>query len=410
MERFFKKPHMVAGLRCGPLASFLDEIAQELQDDGYATSTARFQLIVASDFSGWLERESIQTQCISRQHSTAYMRDRDERGCVKREEAEAAINRLFEFLARRQIISEGGPAPMNEIEQVVDLFGTYLLEQRGLASRTVVGYRMFALRFLRAISTSDQFVPSCLCAANIFKFVQEHIPGSSGTKGRDTLNAVRSFLRFARYQEYINTNLASIVPRVASWNLASIPKALPADQIERVLDCCDRSTKNGKRDYAILILLARLGLRVGEVASLCFDDIEWESGTLTVRGKTGPRVLPLPADVGEALSQYICDARPQVKTRAIFIRLRAPVRAMKSQESFCAVVRRAMERARIRSPKKGAHQFRHGLATELLRKGASIPEIGELLGHQQQRSTMIYAKVDLKSLRKLAMKWPGGAL
>lgn len=192
--------------------------------------------------------------------------------------------------------------------------------------------------------------------------------------------------------------------------MASIPKALPADQVERVLDSCDRSTKNGKRDYAILILLARLGLRVGEVASLCLEDIEWESGTVTVRGKTGPRVLPLPADVGEALSQYICDVRPQVKTRAIFIRLRAPIRAMKSQESFCAVVRRAMERARIRSPKKGAHQFRHGLATELLRKGASLPEIGELLGHQQQRSTMIYAKVDLKSLRKLAMKWPGGAL
>jgi integrase/recombinase XerD len=410
MEQFFKKPHMVAELRCGPLAPLLDQIAQELQDDGYATSTARFQLVVASDFSGWLGRESIQPQCISRQHATAYMRYRDERGCVKREEAEAAINRLFEFLARRQIISEGGPAPMNEIEQVVDIFGTYLLEQRGLASRTVVGYRMFALRFLRAISTSDQFEPSCLCAAVIFKFVQEHIPGSGGTKGRDTLNAVRSFLRFARYQEYINTDLASIVPRVASWTLASIPKALPADQVERVLDSCDRSTKNGKRDYAILILLARLGLRVGEVASLCLEDIEWESGTVTVRGKTGPRVLPLPADVGEALSQYICDVRPQVKTRAIFIRLRAPVRAMKSQESFCAVVRRAMERARIRSPKKGAHQFRHGLATELLRKGASLPEIGELLGHQQQRSTMIYAKVDLKSLRKLAMKWPGGAL
>lgn len=172
---------MVAELRRGPLASFLDEIAQELQDDGYATSTARFQLVVASDFSGWLERESIQPQCISRQHATAYMRYRDERGCVKREEAEAAINRLFEFLARRQIISEGGPAPMNEIEQVVDTFGTYLLEQRGLASRTVVGYRMFALRFLRAISTTDQFEPSCLSAANIFKFVQEHIPGSSGT-------------------------------------------------------------------------------------------------------------------------------------------------------------------------------------------------------------------------------------
>lgn len=410
MERFFKKPHVVAQLRCGPLASILDAIAQELQDDGYAPSTARFQLLVASDFSGWLERESINPQCISRQHAMAYMRHRDERRCPSREDAEAALNRLFEFLARRQIIAEAGPDPKSEIAQVVDLFGTYLLEQRGLSPRTVSGYRMFAQRFLIAISDSGKFEPSRLCAATIFKFVQDHIHGHSGTKGRDTLNAIRSFLRFARYQEYINTDLATIVPRVASWTLASIPKALPPDQVDRVLNSCDRATKNGQRDYAILILLARLGLRVGEVASLTLEDIEWESGTITVRGKTGPRVLPLPADVGEALSQYICHVRPQLKTRAVFIRLRAPVRAMKSQESFCGVVRRAMERARIRSPKKGAHQFRHGLATELLPKGASLPEIGEILGHQQQRSTMIYAKVDLKSLRKLAMEWPGGAL
>jgi site-specific recombinase XerD len=410
MERFFKRPDTVAKLRCGPLASFLDEIAQELQDDGYAVSTARFQILIAADFSGWLERASVQPRDISRQHAAAYIRYRDEQGKPSREDTEAAINRLFEFLARRQIITVESSAPKSEIDQIVDLFGTYLLEQRGLSLKTVSGYRRFALRFLVAISNGDNFEASRLCSATIFTFVQEHIPAHSGKKGRDTLNAVRAFLRFARYQEYVNTDLASIVPRVADWASASIPKALPPDQVELVLASCDRATKSGKRDYAMLILLARLGLRVGEVASLCLDDIEWKSGTITVHGKTGPRILPLPADVGEALSQYICDVRPRLKTRAVFLRLRAPIREIKSQESVCGVVRRAMERARIRSPKKGAHQFRHGLATELLRKGASIPEIGEILGHQQPRSTMIYAKVDLKSLRKLAMPWPGGAL
>lgn|GEM_PF-1986451 len=154
------------------------------------------------------------------------------------------------------------------------------------------------------------------------------------------------------------------VPRILNTDLASIPKALPLEHVDRVLESCDVETKNGKRDFAILILLARLGL---SVASLCLEDIQWESGTITVRGKSGPRVMPLPADVGEALAQYIRDVRPKVKTRAIFILLRAPISAMKSQESFCGVVRRATERAQIRSPKKGAHQFRHGLATELLR-------------------------------------------
>lgn len=409
MERFFKTPHGVSELRRGPLAPFLDEIAQELSDDGYSISTARFQILVDSDFSRWLELESVHAQDVKRHHATAYIKSRDERRCGRREEAEAALNRLFEFLMRRQMISEIDSAAKTEIEQIAEEFGSYLREQRGLATKTVTGYQRFVLHFLSALSDSGKFEPSSLCAANIFAFVQEYVPALSGTRGRDMLNAIRAFLRFARYQEYVNTDLASIVPRVASWSLASIPKTIPPDQVDRVLSSCDRMTKYGKRDYAILLLLARLGLRVGEVVSLCLDDIEWESATITVHGKTGPRVLPLPADVGEALTQYLRD-RPRVKTRAVFLRLRAPIRAMKTQETVCAVVRRAMERARIRSPKKGAHQFRHGLATELLRKGASIPEIGEILGHKHQRSTMIYAKVDLKSLRKLAMPWTGGAL
>jgi integrase/recombinase XerD len=409
MERFFKTPHVVSELRRGPLAPFLDEIAQELSDDGYSVSTARFQILVDSDFSRWLELESVHAQDVKRHHATAYMRTRDERRCGKREEAEAALNRLFEFLMRWQMISEIDSAAKTDIEQIAEEFGSYLREQRGLATKTATGYQRFVLRFLSALSHSGKFEPSGLCAANIFTFVQEYVPALSGTRGRGMLNAIRAFLRFARYQEYVNTDLASIVPRVANWSLSSIPKTIPPDQVDRVLASCDRMTRYGKRDYAILLLLARLGLRVGEIVSLCLDDIKWETGTITVHGKTGPRILPLPADVGDALTEYLRDVRPQGRTRAVFLRLRAPVRAMKTQETVCAVVRRAMERARIRSPKKGAHQFRHGLATELLRKGASLPEIGELLGHQQQRSTMIYAKVDLKSLRKLAMPWPGGA-
>lgn len=409
MERFIKKPHMVASLRRGPLAQFLDDIAQELIDDGYSISTGKFQILVASDFSCWMERESLRPEVLRRLHATAYMRDRDERQCSCRQEAEAAINRLLEFLLRRGVICEEGSAPKTEIEQVIEVFGTYLSEQRGLAPRTVIGYKRFTLRFLQAISPDDNFDPSCLSAVNIFKFVQEHLPAQSAVRDKNTLNAVRAFLRFARYQEYVNTDLASIVPRIANWPLATIPKALSPEEVDRVLASCNRTTKYGRRDYAVLILLARLGLRAGEVVSLRLDDIEWESGTISVNGKTGPRVLPLPKDVGEALSEYLLD-RPPVKTRAFFIRLRAPVRAMKSQETICGLVRRAMDRAGIGSTNRGAHQFRHGLATELLRKGASIPEIGELLGHQQQRSTMIYAKVDLRSLRKLAMDWPGGAV
>lgn len=408
MEKFFKSP-TVAELCRGPLAPYLIDIAEELGEDGYAVSTARFQLLVVSDFSGWLETENVDPRELKQQHATMYMQYRDEQKWGKRADAEAALNRLFAFLVRREVISAGDSPSKTEVEEVAASFGVHLREQRGLSGKTVSGYQRSVVQFLSIISNDGKFDASILSAANILRFVQEHVTAQSGSRGRNMLNAVRAFLRFAHSQGYVNTDLAAVVPNVADRTLASIPKAIPPEQVECVLANCDRQTTYGKRDYAILILLARLGLRVGEVVSLSLDDIDWEAGTISVHGKTGPRILPLPTDVGEALTHYLSDARPRAKTRAVFLRLRAPVREMKTQESVCGVVRRAMERARISSPQRGGHQFRHGLATELLRKGASISEIGEILGHQHQRSTMIYAKVDLQSLRKLAMQWPGGA-
>lgn len=409
MERFIKKPHMVAGLRRGPLAKYLDLFADELSDDGYSVPTGSFQLLVVSDFSRWLETKCVQAEEVTRNHSTRYMQYRDEMRWGKRADAEAAINKLFELLRRLEVISVANPNPRTELDEIAEEYSNYLLEQCGFSVKTVSGYQRLALRFLSYLTDSGHFDPASLCAANILNFVREQGPTFRGSRGKNTMNALRSFLRFARYQEYVNVDLADLVPRIANWSLGSIPKSIPPEQVELVLSSCDRMTNYGKRDYAILLLLARLGLRGGEVLSLSLDNINWETGTLTVKGKSGPRVLPLPNDVGEALAEYLSDVRPRTKSRVVFFRLRPPIRAMKSQESICGIVRRAMERARIKSTKRGAHQFRHGLATELLRKGASIPEIGEILGHQRIDSTMIYAKVDLNSLRKLAKCWPGGA-
>ncbi len=204
-------------------------------------------------------------------------------------------------------------------------------------------------------------------------------------------------------------DLASAIPGIANWRLTHLPKALTAEQVESLLLCCDQSTATGQRDHAILLLLARLGLRAGEVVAMTLDDIQWETGLLTVRGK-GLRheTLPLPQDVGEALAHYLRYRRPQCTTRRVFIRLRAPHQGFTTSAAICNVVRRALARAGLNPACKGAHLLRHSLATRMLSNGASLAEIGDILRHRQPQTTQIYAKVDVKALRTLAQPWPGG--
>jgi site-specific recombinase XerD len=191
--------------------------------------------------------------------------------------------------------------------------------------------------------------------------------------------------------------------------MSSIPRAIAPDQVRRLLARIDRHTAVGRRDYAILLLLARLGLRSSEVAFLELEDIDWKDGSLSVRGKGGRRLqLPLPADVGEAIVAYLRHGRPPSSSRRVFLRARAPLRGFLGQSAVGTIVRHALLRAGIDAPTTGAHQFRHGLATEMLRHGASLGEIGELLGHRSPETTKIYTKVDLDALRSLALPWPGG--
>ena len=220
---------------------------------------------------------------------------------------------------------------------------------------------------------------------------------------------LRSFFQFLRYRDYIGLDLATTVPAVASWTMATIPKALPSDQVERLLSACARDTATGRRDYAIILLMARLGLRPGEVAFLTLDDIDWQLGCITVRGKGGQLAkLPLPIDVGEALVGYLQNGRPKTRIRKFFLSAQAPIHGFSCNRRISMLVGEALERAGIDSQRKGAHQLRHALATGMLQRGASLREIGEVLRHRDLQSTAIYAKVDLNSLREVAMPWPGG--
>jgi site-specific recombinase XerD len=303
------------------------------------------------------------------------------------------------------------PAPRNDIELIERAYGDFLLNERSLVPASVEQYLPVARRFLFHRFGSGKVWLKKLRASDVTGFVL-HDSSNRGRRSAQLMATVlRSFLGFLLRQGRISTNLAAVVPTVAGWRLSELPRFLEAKQVERVLRSCDQRTKVGKRDHAILLLLARLGLRAGEVAHLTLDDIDWRAGQLLIRGK-GSRVdrLPLPQDAGQALAAYLQKGRPNCSSRHIFIQRNAPHEPLAGPSSISNVVRAALARAQIRSRHQGAHLLRHSLATTMLRNGASIVQIGQVLRHQLPQTTEIYAKVDLKALRALALPWPGGVL
>jgi site-specific recombinase XerD len=221
--------------------------------------------------------------------------------------------------------------------------------------------------------------------------------------------ALRSFFRFLCGRGNISMDLAASVPSVASWRLSDLPKFLEPEQVERLLNACNRATCDGRRDYAVLLLLARLGLRAGEVVHMTLDDIDWENGELMVRGKSLRQDrLPLPKDVGDALAAYVCEGRPRCSSRRVFLRLKAPLQGFTNSIAICSIVQRALRRAGLHPERRGSHLLRHSLAITMLRGGASLAEIGEILRHELPRTTEIYIKVDVVALRALALPWQGG--
>lgn len=221
--------------------------------------------------------------------------------------------------------------------------------------------------------------------------------------------AFRSFFRFLFQKGDLQADLAASVPTVADWRLSTVPKHLNPVQVERVLKTCNRRTASGRRDYAVLLLLARLGLRANEVVALQLDDINWRAGEIIVRGKgLFHDRMPLPADVGDALTSYLRRDRPVCPTRRVFVCMKAPPRGFAGPSTLTTIVRRALARADLHPTFKGAHLLRHSLATSMLGAGATMGEIGEVLRHRAPNTTEIYAKVDFEGLRSLAHPWPRG--
>ena len=394
----------------GPLADWLGRFASFASTKGYARSSVHRQVLLAADFSRWLKQEGIEPGCITSDHPKQYFRCRA-RQALPCQGDNAALKHVLDFLRVEGVIPvEQIPAHrVTETDGCVQAYEQYLQEMRGLAATTIEYYVSFTRNFLEHRFGSGQLALSRMSAGDVVGFVQREALLMSRKRAKLMTTALRSFLGYLRYRGEGTPDLAAAVPVVANWSATSVPRAISADQVHRLLISVDRDTAMGRRDYAILLLLARLGLRSSEVAFLELDDIDWNSGTLRVRAKGGRRnELPLSREIGEAIAAYLSHGRPMSNSRRVFLRAKAPVRGFRGPSGVGSVVRNSLKRAGLDAPSFGTHQFRHGLATGMLRQGASLGEIGDVLGHRHPDTTRIYTRVDLAALRTLALPWPGG--
>jgi integrase/recombinase XerD len=394
----------------GPLSSHIAAFAAWAREQGYAVRSRHQQVLLAACFCRWLGEQGVSLRRVSGDHLSQYLRSRARRVRIHRGDA-AALRQFVEFLRHEGFLpaEKVVPCRLTPVEQETQAFETYLRSERALAEATVANYVPLIRGFLRNRFGNGRAALSQLSASDVVRFVQRQAPRLHRKRAKLLTTALRSFLHYVRYRGDITTDLAAAVPCVAAWSMSSIPRGIRPDAVRRLLASIDRRTPVGRRDYAILLLLARLGIRAGEVVSLELDDIDWITGQLSVRGKGSRRMaLPLSTEVGEAIAAYLRHGRPQSTSRRVFLRARAPNRGFLGPQAIASLVRHTLERAGIESPTKGAHQFRHALAMQMLRHGASLAKIGEVLGHRSPQTTAIYAKVDLVALRPLALPWPGG--
>lgn len=392
----------------GPLAPFVTGFTATLQRQGYAPVSTAHQLRLVAHLSRWLAGEGLDASGLSPAAAERFLDARRAAGYSGHLTGRALAPLLAHLRELGVAPAASAPPVTGPVEDLLHRYRDYLTSERGLGERTADNYTETARPFLESRLTAQGLALGGLRAAEVTEFVAANLPRQTRGRAKGTVTALRSLLGFLHLEGMIGRSLAAAVPTVAEWQLASLPKGLEPDQVERLLGACDRKTAKGRRDFAALTLLVRLGLRAGELAALKLDDIDWRAGEIVVRGKGSQEErLPLPADVGAAIAAYLREGRPATSQgRAVFVRAIAPHRAL-TRIGVTDIVATASRRAGLE--RIYAHRLRHTAATETLRAGASLPEVGQLLRHRRALTTAIYAKVDREALRRLARPWPGGA-
>lgn len=387
----------------GPLTAHVDDFGRALQSQGYPPPSLRNLLMLAAHFSRWLDDRGFGVDDLSAERVASFLAHRRRQGYAHHF-SPLALDPLLDYL--RGIGVKVRPAAIVEpIDRLLSDYTEYLARERGLSAGTIRGYADFAREYVRIRFGTKSPRWNVLTSSDIADFVlrESH---RSVRYCRHKITGLRSLLRFLHVRGHLRRDLAASVPAVASWRLAWLPRALAPDQVARLLRRGDHRSATRRRDAVIVRLMVRLGLRAGDVAALELDDLDWRAGEIVVHGK-GKREsrLPLPHDVGSELAAYLRRGRPSAATRKVFLRSHAPCRGL-TPGGVVTAVGHALRRAGVATG--GAHMLRHTAATEMLRHGASLPEIAHVLRHRHMDTTAIYAKVDFAALGTLAQPWPEG--
>ena len=395
----------------GRLGPYVDGYRARLLSMGYTPGTVKGLLSVLGQVGRWMQSVGLEPAQLNEARIEQFLVARHGEGHSK-DLVMRSFRALLDYLRDEHVITIDNEPPRTVLEQLVGKYRDFLISDRGLAPSTVLRYETLARRFLHDHDHDHDHAGdgtgvnvSGLTGADVNGFLLMECARVSLGSAKGRVAELRSLLRFLHLRGLTPLALATAVPPVAGWHHTGIPKSLTAADVQALVDSCDRSDPMGARDYAIVILLARLGLRSIEVARLELGDVDWRAGELLIRGKARRQDrLPMPVEVGEALAAYLRNVRSQTEDRAVFVTCRAPRRGIRP-DLVSDVVRRACRRCDL--PPVGAHRLRHALATDLLSKGASLIAISQVLRHQDLATTAIYAKVDVGGLRTIARPWPG---
>lgn len=415
LERSYESAMALIGHATGPLSGHLPGFVDSLIRGQYVPAVVYVKALHALAFDRWLRRQRVALAAVAEPHLTRFeRRRRRRRGCIRAQTKRRERSDLLHLLRYLRAIG-ACPHAHRMGSPAVDLAGAYqshLRQLQGLAASSIERYGDVARRFLVYRFGAGEVDLRTVRAIEVIEFVRREADRVHPPAAKCVVNAMRSFLRYAQFRGEVAPELVAAVPAVAAWTTTpKLPRAIAPEHAQRAIDSCDLGTAIGLRDRAVLLLLARLGLRACEVIALQLDDCDWDRGELRVRGKGGRvGVLPMPVDVGQAIAAYLERGRPVTEDRHLFLRSNAPIRGLQpGGNGVGSIVRYALRRAKVDAPHRGSHQFRHALAVRMLQGGASLPEIGEVLRHRSPQSSALYASVDLEALRRLALPWPGAA-
>ena len=387
----------------------VESFVRSLRAAGYAQRTLRKKRRAVAAFVRWMRREQVSITDADERHVAAFLQRGARRPKHRHMVERAALGRFLDHLRAKAGVAQSPPTSDSPAAALAGRYADYLRNERGLTEQSIYIYLPFIRGFLASrVATTGSASPASLDAQSVRDFLLDRVRDRPSEYARLLATTLRSFLRFLFLRGETELDLSLAIPTVRRWSQAPVHAFFSPDQVEQILSATDRMTPSGRRDHAILLILARLGLRAGEVVALELGDIRWRTGEILVQGK-GRVVdrLPLLSDVGEALALYIQKDRGASASRRVFLRMLAPRVGLAGPSSVGSVVRAAAARAGIRRPHRGAaHLFRHSLATRMIRNGASIAQISEVLRHRSPVTTAIYAKVAFETLRGVARSWP----